>query len=129
MTDADAADLGRAFRRVRYDFHASFFDALSQRHPAAAPLAGAFADIWTRCRQWATEADLNDHSPTPMGRTPDGLADEMQGWSENTQAAMLAAVKAVIAAEADGDHRRGRTQLSARLRRTLPLLDDLIDSV
>ena len=99
------AAIAQGFRRVRYSYHRDFFELLG--YPK---IAGHFADIWKLC-----EPHMKDdpHEALVNGREPAYWLPFLE--HPNVRSRFLSYVANVIEWEAEGDEKRGRIVLAAKL--------------
>lgn len=122
--------LGLAFRRVRYNFHADFFTQLSQEEPGAlavSEVARLFVEIWSLCVRSASTDDLDAHLPTVQGLSVEALMELWKAWNVSNRRSFLGGLAETLRAEAEGDEGRGRRRLAAKLRIACKLLAEVLE--
>ena len=111
----DPGAMARAFRRVRYDYHRAFFEQLKQE-----VLRETFEELWSFCVLKASAAELDGHTPTVLGLSPQALAARLKSWSQAEQLRFWDALISTLSLEARGDEKRGsrdpRAEASRRRR-------------
>ncbi len=122
--------LGLAFRRVRYNFHADFFIQLSQEEPdalAVSKVARLFVEVWSLCVRSASTDDLDAHLPTVQGLTVEDLMELWKAWNASNRHSFLGGLAETLRAEEAGDARRGRKILAGKLHQVVAMTLELLE--
>ena len=124
--------LGKSFKRVRYNFHLNFFHLLDESDKADIlwnEIADIFDEIWDLCIRHAPPEDLEEHLPTVDGYSPEVLVDWWRAWEPRQRGAFLTSLVETLEFEADGDHARGRRILAKKLRKVSALLQKTRENI
>ncbi|MBU49073.1 MAG: hypothetical protein CL920_10290 [Deltaproteobacteria bacterium] len=124
--------LGKSFKRVRYNFHLNFFHLLDESDKADIlwnEIADIFGEIWDLCIRHAPPEDLEEHLPTVDGYSPEVLVDWWRAWEPRQRGAFLTSLVETLEFEADGDHARGRRILAKKLRKVSALLQKTRENI